>query len=51
MATAELYRLTAGQAQDVLDEVRKVLVDWRQVAQSQGLAGIEITRMGAVIQA
>lgn len=51
MATAELYRLTAAQAHDIQSEVRRPLADWKQVAQSYGLRGIEITRMSAVIQA
>jgi len=51
MATAELYRLTAAQANDIQSEVRRPLADWKQVAQSYGLRGNEITRMGAVIQA
>lgn len=51
MATAELYRLRSAQARNLLAEVRAVLSDWKRVAQSQGLLGIDITRMSAVIQA
>lgn len=51
MATAELYRLSTARAQAILAEVRQQLADWRQVAQRQGIAGFEIQRMAAVIQA
>jgi len=51
VATAELYRLTAAQANDILSQLRKALADWRQVAEAHGLRGIDIARMSAVIQA
>ena len=51
MSTAELYRLTAAQAHDILSEVRRALADWKHEAQHHGLPGIEIRRMSAVIQA
>ncbi len=51
MATAELYRLTAARAQDVLKEVSAALANWRAVAHQHGLHGIEIQRIEATIQA
>ena len=51
MATAELYRLTNIQAQEVLAEVRQVLADWRAVADRNGLSRSEVQRMETVIQA
>ena len=51
VATAELYRLTTAQANDILSQLRKALADWRQVAEAHGLRGIDIARMSAVIQA
>jgi serine/threonine-protein kinase HipA len=51
MATAELYRLTATQAKEVLAQVRKALADWRSEADRNGLARSEVQRMETVIQA
>ncbi len=51
MATAELYRLTATQAQEVLAQVRKALADWRSEADRNGLGRSEVQRMETVIQA
>lgn len=51
MATAEFYRLTAAQASDIAAEVRRSLADWKHVARSRGLTGVDIARMSAVIQA
>lgn len=51
LGTAELYRLTAGQANSIEAEVREALSRWRTVAESLGLGRPEIQRMEAVIQA
>jgi serine/threonine-protein kinase HipA len=51
METAEFYRLTQGQAQQILAEVQAVIKDWRAVAAAQGLSLADITRMESVIQA
>lgn len=51
MSTAELYRLTASQANTVLSEVRSALTQWRDEGDRIGLPSIEIKRMEAVIQA
>ena len=51
MATAELYRLTPIKAQTILAEVRKVLADWRTVADQHGLGRSEVQRMETVVQA
>jgi serine/threonine-protein kinase HipA len=51
MATAELYRLTATQAQAVLAQVHKALADWRSEAERNSLARSEVQRMETVIQA
>lgn len=51
LGTAELYRLTAGQASCIEKEVREALSQWRTVADSVGLGRPEVQRMEAVIQA
>jgi serine/threonine-protein kinase HipA len=51
LATSEWYRLGKAAANQVLDEVRAALKDWRTLAEQQGLSTLEIGRMASVIQA
>jgi serine/threonine-protein kinase HipA len=51
MATAELYRLTNIQAQEILAELRNVIAGWKAVADRNGLSRSEVQRMESVIQA
>jgi serine/threonine-protein kinase HipA len=50
MATAELYRLTAAEANAVLTEVRAVVATWRDTAEKAALPSREIQRMDSVFQ-
>lgn len=49
--TAEYYRLTAAHADALVNNVRKHLSRWKDVAHANGLSGLEIKRMTGVIQA
>lgn len=49
--TAELYRLSDAQSEQVVSEVRAALADWRLVAEQHGLGRPEVQRMENVIQA
>lgn len=48
---ADMYRLTAARAKEVVDEIHRVLKAWRDEAQRQDLSRLEIQRMETVIQA
>nr|WP_315596220.1 HipA domain-containing protein [uncultured Cupriavidus sp.] len=51
MEQAELYRLSAQNAQAVLDEVKGAIAGWRKEAEKLRLPASEVKRMETVIQA
>ncbi|MBZ8139690.1 HipA domain protein [Rubrivivax gelatinosus] len=51
VATAELYRLRAGEAAGIVGKVRSALAGWREAAERHGLGRPEVQRMESVIQA
>lgn len=51
LQTADLYRLAAGRAKSIVNEVRRALSAWRDEAPHQGLTASELRRMEAVIEA
>ncbi len=51
LQTADLYRLQAGRARTIVNEVRRAVSAWRDEAPHQGLTGSELQRMEAAIEA
>lgn len=45
LSVSEYFRLNAGQALDVLAEVRRAVASWRRVAQAHGLTPRDLTDM------
>jgi serine/threonine-protein kinase HipA len=51
LQSADFYRLRAGRARAIVDEVRGAVATWRGEASGQGLSAAELQRMESVIQA
>jgi serine/threonine-protein kinase HipA len=51
LQTADFYRLRAGRAKAIVDEVRRAVATWRDEASCQGLPASELQQMESVIQA
>ena len=45
--TAPYYRLSAADADEMVDEIRAVVAGWRDLAHRIGLAGDELERIGS----
>ena len=51
LQTADFYRLRAGRARAIVDEVRRAVATWKDEASRQGLPASELQQMASVIQA
>ena len=47
--TAPFYRLSAADADELVDEIRSVVAGWRDLAQRIGLAADELERIGSAL--